>query len=137
MITVRDLYDRKCSLSNRRFLVERSWPRKREGTGLHFEGWLKELAPSASLSSWFDQNRDKWPEFCRRYFAELDARPEARKLLLEEATHCTVELLNSSEDEIYNNAVALKQYLESKLGEIPHTSTDSVTSENLTRGALI
>jgi uncharacterized protein YeaO (DUF488 family) len=138
MITIRNLYDRKGALYNRRFLIERSWPKSREGTGLHFEGWLKEIAPSAGLIAWFDRNRDKWPDFCRRYFAELDAHPEAWKLLLEEASRCTVELLHTSNDEMHNNARALKEYLDSKLTQAtPRPASDSMPSTNLMKGELI
>jgi uncharacterized protein YeaO (DUF488 family) len=137
MITIRNLYDHNEALYTKRFLIERSWPKDRKRTGLHFEGWLKEIAPSAGLSAWFDRNHDKWPEFCRRYFAELDARPEAWKLLLEEASRCTVELLHISNDEMHNNARALKEYLDSKLGQAtPHSASDSMASANLMEGDL-
>ncbi len=138
MITIRNLYDRKGALYTRRFLIERSWPKGRKGARLHFEGWLKELAPSAGLSAWFDRNRDKWPEFCRRYFTELDAHPEAWRILLEEASHSTVGLLHSSPDTEHNNAAVLKEYLDSKLGQMAaHPASNSMPSTNLMKGELI
>jgi uncharacterized protein YeaO (DUF488 family) len=133
MITVKSIYDRKEARYARGFLIERSWPRGRKGARPRFEGWLKDIAPSAGLSAWFEQNHDKWREFCRRYFTELDTRPEAWRLLLEEASHSTVELLHSSHYGTHNNAAALKEYLDAKLGQMaPLPGSDSKPFINLT-----
>jgi uncharacterized protein YeaO (DUF488 family) len=57
-----------------RFLVERFWPRGVRKASLHFDAWLKDVAPSDSLRRWFNHDVDKWTEFQRRYRAELDQR---------------------------------------------------------------
>lgn len=119
MITVRKVYEPLQTLCARRFLIERQWPRDRAGTAFRFEGWLKDLAPSQELCDWFRNDLGKWEEFRRRYFDELDARPEAWRTLLEEARHGIVELLYNSGDANLNNAVALKDYLEEKLTPVP------------------
>ncbi|MDE3181594.1 MAG: DUF488 family protein [Acidobacteriota bacterium] len=99
----------------KRFLIERLWPQDHEGTALRFEGWLKDLAPSEGLCNWFRNDPHKWEVFRQRYFSELDARPEAWCLLLEEARRGVVELLYNRGDLHHNNAAALKEYLETKL----------------------
>ena len=116
MITLKRVYDHASkSGQDPVFLVERLWPRGVKKTSLHMEGWLKDVAPSDSLRRWFSHDPAKWEEFRRRYFAELDANPEAWQTLVEAARKGPVELLYSSRDTEHNNAVALREYLESKL----------------------
>jgi uncharacterized protein YeaO (DUF488 family) len=59
-----------------RFLVERLWPRSVKKTELKIDAWLKDVAPSDGLRRWFAHDPKKWPEFRRRYFAELKGHPE-------------------------------------------------------------
>lgn len=118
MITLRSVFNPWGAPYAKRFLVERQWPRDPDRPPLHFEGWLKDIAPSDELRTWFANDRSRWREFRKRYFAELDCRPEAWRLLLEEARHGTVELLYNSHDPRYNNAVVLKEYLEEKLSAV-------------------
>jgi len=59
-----------------RFLVDRLWPRGLHRQALKLDGWLKEVAPSAALRRWYGHEPAKWPEFQRRYFDELDGKPE-------------------------------------------------------------
>ena len=81
---------------------------------MKLDGWLKEVAPSDELRRWFGHDPAKWEEFQQRYFAELEAKPEAWRPLLEAARKGTVTLLFSARDEAHNNAVALKAFLERK-----------------------
>lgn len=118
MITLRSVYNPWGAPYAKRFLIERHWPRDPERPPLHFEGWLKDVAPSDELRAWFANDRKRWQEFRKRYFAELDSHSEAWKVLLEEARRGTVELLYNSHDPRYNNAVALKEFLEAKLSAV-------------------
>jgi uncharacterized protein YeaO (DUF488 family) len=81
-------------------------------TALPLSGWLKEVAPSDALRRWFGHDPAKWEEFQRRYFAELDSRPEAWHAILEAARRGHVTFLYSARDTEHNNAVALKTYVE-------------------------
>ena len=91
------------------------WPRGVKKANLHPDAWLKEVAPSTALRQWFGHDPDKWQEFRRRYFAELDANPAAWEPILKAARKGRVTMLYSSRDTQHNNAVALKEYLEAKL----------------------
>jgi uncharacterized protein YeaO (DUF488 family) len=95
----------------RRFLVERLWPRGVRKDALRLDAWLPDVAPSHELRKWFAHQPDRWPEFRRRYFAELDERPEAWRPLAEAVAAGKVCLLYSSHDREHNNAVALRDYL--------------------------
>ena len=57
--------------------------------------WLKDVAPSDALRRWFGHDPAKWAEFRDRYFAELEAAPEAIQPIVEAALHGDVTLLYS------------------------------------------
>lgn len=96
-------------------MVDRLWPRGLKKNDFHYNAWLKEVAPSDSLRGWYKHDPDKWEEFKRRYFAELDEKPDIWKPILDAARKGNITLLYSAKNETHNNAVALKIYLESKL----------------------
>ncbi len=111
MIRIKRVYDPPQREDGARFLVERLWPRGIKKAELPMDAWLKEVAPSNELRQWFGHDPAKWPQFRRRYFAELAHRPEAWKPIREAARHGNVTLLYSARDEKHNNARALKTYL--------------------------
>ena len=115
MIETARVYDSPAG-RGRRFLVERLWPRGMKKEALAIDAWLKEVAPSAALRQWFGHDPAKWEEFRRRYERELDANPGAWRPILEAARTGPVTLLYSARDTGHNNAVALKRYLDDKLG---------------------
>ncbi|HEX7361620.1 MAG TPA: DUF488 family protein [Bryobacteraceae bacterium] len=115
MILLKRVRDKASSGDGTRFLVERLWPRGVRKEDLAADAWQKDAGPSTELRKWFSHDPEKWPEFQRKYFAELDTRPEAWDPILKAARHGSVTLLYSSHDGEHNNAVALKRYLESKL----------------------
>ena len=73
--------------------------------------WLKDIAPSEDLRHWFAHDPAKWPEFRRRYTAELDANPQAVAELRRLAAQGPLVLLYAARDEQHNNAVVLRDYL--------------------------
>jgi len=115
MIKVKRVYEPPAPDDGKRFLVDRLWPRGVKKEALRLDGWLKDVAPSDGLRKWFGHDPAKWDEFRRRYFAELEAKPEAWEPLLEAARAGDVTLLFSARDEAHNNAVALKAFLETYL----------------------
>jgi uncharacterized protein YeaO (DUF488 family) len=97
-----------------RYLVDRLWPRGVSKAGLKLDGWLKDVAPSDALRRWFNHDQKKWDEFRRRYFAELDSKPDAWSPLVDSATKGPVTLIYGARDPEHNNAVALAEYLQSR-----------------------
>jgi uncharacterized protein YeaO (DUF488 family) len=93
------------------FLVERLWPRGIRKADLAGTEWLPDVGPSHELRKWFGHDPDRWDEFRRRYFAELDQRPDAWRPLADAAATRVITLLYSSRDTVHNNAVALREYL--------------------------
>lgn len=115
MIQIKRAYDPPGQTDGTRILVERLWPRGIRKEALKLDDWLKDAAPSTELRKWFSHDPEKWPEFQRRYRAELDANPDAWQPILEAAKTSRVTLLFSSHDAEHNNVVALKAYLEERL----------------------
>lgn len=116
MIRTRRVYEPPQPDDGRRFLVERLWPRGVKKEALPMNAWLKDVAPSDDLRRWFGHDPERWEEFQRRYFAELDSKPETWRPLVKAAREGNVTLLYSARDTEHNNAVALKLYLEGRLG---------------------
>jgi uncharacterized protein YeaO (DUF488 family) len=117
VIKIRRVYDPPGPDEGERYLVDRLWPRGLKREALNLTGWTREAAPSDNLRKWYGHDPEKWEEFQRRYFAELDHKPEAWQILLGAARRATITLLYSSRETELNNAVALKVYLERHLGK--------------------
>jgi GMP synthase (glutamine-hydrolysing) len=109
------LYDPPAPEDGTRFLVDRLWPRGVKWEALRLDGWLREVAPSGELCRWFNHQRARWPEFRRRYFAELATRAEALYPILQAARRGNVALLFGARDTEHNHAVALAEYLRAQL----------------------
>src|SRR5689334_3014596 len=107
MLALKRVYEEAAPDDGVRFLVERLRPRGVKKTDLKMDAWLRDVAPSDALRRWFAHDPQKWPEFCRRYFAELDSHPEAYEPIRSAARHGRVTLVYSSHDTEHNNAVAL------------------------------
>ncbi|MCC7341768.1 MAG: DUF488 domain-containing protein [Bryobacterales bacterium] len=115
MFQLKRVYDPDAPGDGTRLLIERLWPRGIRKVDLRLDGWHKEAGPSTELRKWFSHDPAKWPEFEKRYFAELDKHPEVWAPILDAARDGNVTLLYSSHDTEHNNAVALKRFLEAKL----------------------
>lgn len=94
-----------------RFLVDHLWPRGVKKERLKVERWAREVSPSAGLCKWFGHDPAKWEEFQRRYFDELDDKPEAWQPLVTAARKNDITLVFAARDTEHNNAIALKSYL--------------------------
>jgi uncharacterized protein YeaO (DUF488 family) len=115
MIQTKRVYEPPEPGDGTRFLVDRIWPRGTRKDSLKLDGWLKDLAPSNELRRWFSHDPAKWDEFRRRYFAELDDKPQSWQGIVEIAGEGKVTLLFGARDAEHNNAVALREYLERQL----------------------
>jgi uncharacterized protein YeaO (DUF488 family) len=113
-IRIKRIYDEAECADGFRVLVDRLWPRGLPKTDAKVDLWAKQAAPSPALRKWFGHDAAKWQEFRKRYFAELDARPEDLTALEDAASHCTVTLLYAARDTLHNHALALKTYLDAK-----------------------
>lgn len=115
MIRLKRAYDEPASRDGLRILVERLWPRgvskDRAAIGL----WLKDVAPSTELRKWYGHDPEKWDEFRRRYWGELERRGDLLVLLKHRTTEGPVTFVFAAHDEKRNSAVALKEFLEQRM----------------------
>ena len=116
-IRTRRIYEHGGHDDGQPLLVDRLWPRGIARAALANVPWLKDIAPSTQLRSWFGHQPAKWAEFRRRYFVELDANPEALAELRAHAGRGRVILLYAARDEAHNNAIALRDYLLAHAGK--------------------
>lgn len=94
-----------------RVLVDRLWPRGVSKARADLGLWLKEIAPSTELRTWWHHDPTEWTEFTTRYRAELDQNPAVGELLDILDSHPVVTLLYGAHDPALNQAVALRDYL--------------------------
>jgi uncharacterized protein YeaO (DUF488 family) len=94
-----------------RILVDRLWPRGVSRDKASLDEWIKEVAPSAELRKWFGHDPRRWPEFQRRYRAELHQHLEELDRIRALAMKQTVTLVYSAHDEEHNDAIVLKDAL--------------------------
>lgn len=98
-------------------LVDRLWPRGITKDRARVDLWLKDIAPSDRLRKWFGHNPARWDKFKDRYFAELRTKADLVQVILDKSMNVPVCLLYGAKDEEYNNAVALKEFLDSRLDQ--------------------
>ncbi|MGH7905195.1 MAG: DUF488 domain-containing protein [Candidatus Binataceae bacterium] len=115
MIRVKRAYEPAAAAAGAGILVDRVWPRGVKKESLKISKWMKEIAPSAELRKFFGHQPERWDEFRKRYRAEL-AKSEQRARLAEIAklaAQGTITLIYGARDEQHNQAVVLKEALDS------------------------
>jgi len=111
-LKIKRIYDEPVKTDGYRILVDRLWPRGLTKEKAKVDLWLKEVAPSNELRQWYSHDPNKWQEFKNRYFKELMSKKELIDLIRKQKR--IVTLLFGSKELKLNNAVALKEYLETK-----------------------
>jgi uncharacterized protein YeaO (DUF488 family) len=113
-IKLKRAYERPEADDGFRVLVDRLWPRGVSKTSAKVDLWLKEIAPSTDLRKWFGHDPKKWKDFRARYKRELREHETEVAELRKRARRETVTLVYGAKDEEHNDAVVLKEYLESR-----------------------
>jgi uncharacterized protein YeaO (DUF488 family) len=112
-IALKRVYDEPEPGDGTRVLVERLWPRGLSKGRAHVDLWLKEIAPSRELRTWFGHDPEKFTEFRRRYETELasETGQVALARLRELAKQGPVTLVFAAHDTAHTNAVVLRDLL--------------------------
>ena len=111
-LQLKRVYDPPAANDGMRILVDRLWPRGLSKAEAKIDFWAREVAPSNELRRWYQHEQEKWSEFQRKYFAELQNHPKAVQELIAKIGNENTTLLFSSKETNLNNAVVLKDYLE-------------------------
>lgn len=111
MVRIKRIYEEPGPADGRRLLVDRLWPRGVSREKARLDGWLKEIAPSDELRSWFAHDPSRWLEFQKRYREELKVQSRLVEELRAQAAREPVTLLYAARDPEHNNAVVLRGVL--------------------------
>ena len=114
-LRLKRIYERPSSADGHRVLVERLWPRGLSKQAARLDDWLKEIAPSPELRRWYGHQPERWPEFQKRYRAELAGNGELIDQLIALLQEGDVTLLFAARDETRNSAALLKSVVEGRL----------------------
>ena len=112
-IGLKRVYDELEPGEGTRVLVERLWPRGLSKERAHVDLWLKEIAPSRELRTWYGHDPQKFAEFRRRYEAELASETGQAALakLRALARQEPVTLVFAARDTEHSNAIVLRDLL--------------------------
>jgi len=115
-ITYRRVYEETSPQDGKRVLVDRVWPRGMRKEDAHVDEWLRDVAPSSDLRKWYSHEPSRFPEFRRRYLAELrDAgHRQAAERLRGLASHGRITLLTATRDVDHSQAAVLVEWLAKK-----------------------
>ena len=99
-----------------RILVDRLWPRGVSKDAAGLDRWMNDIAPSTELRQWFGHDPRLWPEFRRRYRAELAGHAGLLRQVRALGRRGVVTLVYSAHDEVHNDAVVLRNVLLGRRG---------------------
>jgi uncharacterized protein YeaO (DUF488 family) len=111
MLKLKRVYEEPSEEDGLRILVERLWPRGLDKKRAAIDVWMKDVAPSPEVRKWFGHAPEKWDEFKRRYWAELEENPGPVAELRRRIREGPVTLIYAARDEEHNGALALCEYL--------------------------
>ena len=114
-IRIKRIYDAVADDDGRRVLVDRLWPRGVTKDHARLDAWLKDVAPSPALRSWWNHDPERLDDFAERYRAELDGEPATVRAvaeLRELAATGPTTLLYGARDPRVNHARILAEYLQ-------------------------
>lgn len=96
----------------RRVLVDRLWPRGLAKDRADWDGWLKDVAPSTQLRTWWHHDPERQAEFAERYRAELASNPAVAQLRAWLVEYGTITLLTATHDPAASHLPVLRAVIE-------------------------
>ena len=109
-IKIKRAYEPPSPKDGRRILVDRLWPRGLRKDAVSLDLWNKDIAPTASLRTWFDHRADRFAEFKQRYREELKSNPAVTEVLRQIGCR-NATLVYAAHDPAVNHAVVLAEFL--------------------------
>jgi uncharacterized protein YeaO (DUF488 family) len=96
-----------------RVLVDRLWPRGQSRDAIDQDEWAQDAAPSTELRRWYAHDPAHFPEFSRRYRAELALPPGADVVsrLREVSRTRRLVLLTATRDVAHSGATVLRDVI--------------------------
>ncbi len=94
-----------------RVLIDHVWPRGVSRERARLDDWVRELAPSDELRTWFSHVPARFGEFRTRYRDELAAHGDMLEKLRKQAGRGRVTIVYAARDREHNNAVVMAELL--------------------------
>ena len=118
-IKIKRIYSEPSADDGLRVFVDRLWARGLTKEKAEIDLWAKDIAPSTELRKWYGHDAEKFAEFKKKYFAELDANEKAKDFLSAiSACKGTVTLLFAAKNGEYSNAAVLAEWIRGKVEQI-------------------
>ncbi len=112
MIRIKRVLEKADAKDGYRVLIDRLWPRGMKKEAAKIDMWMKDVAPSDALRTSFHHEAMKWPDFEKKYQAELKKKKESiAELKKLEKEHGTLTLLFGARDPEHNQAVLIAEAL--------------------------
>ena len=111
MVRIKRAYEAAITSDGCRVLVDRLWPRGVSKERAELDEWLKDVAPSTELRTWWNHDPARMEEFALRYRAELDSNTEAVRALRALVDAGVTTLIYGAKDPHVNHARVLAEYL--------------------------
>lgn len=110
-INLKRAYDPVSDEDRMRILVERLWPRGLSKADAAIDHWMKDIAPTSELRTWFGHRLERWPEFRKLYRAELKRNVAPVEDLRALCDKHRVSFIFAARDIERNGAVVLRDYI--------------------------
>lgn len=110
-IKIKRVYDKYSREDGTRILIDRLWPRGVKKEEAKIDEWIKDIAPSDDVRKWFSHDPKKWNEFKTKYLAELSKKKDLCENQINKSNRI-LTLVYAAKDEVHNNAIVLKEFLE-------------------------
>jgi uncharacterized protein YeaO (DUF488 family) len=112
-IPLKRAYEKPEAIDGVRVLVDCIWPHGLSKERAQIDLWLKEIAPSNELLTWFGHDPEKFGEFRHRYEVELasGAHKEALAKLRDVISQGYVTLVFAAHDSEHSNATVRRDVL--------------------------
>jgi uncharacterized protein YeaO (DUF488 family) len=113
-VQVKRVYEQPSPEDGARVLVDRLWPRGVSKERAALDEWLKQVAPSPELRTWFGHDPERYDDFVRRYRDELadGVQREAFESLRDRTRTGMLTLVTATKDENHCAAEVLYELLE-------------------------
>lgn len=115
-VRLRRIYEAAAPDDGLRILVDRLWPRGIRKDDAEFDEWVRDVAPSTELRQWFGHDPEKYPEFRRKYLAELrepQRKQAGQHIQAASAGYERTTLLTAARDPQHSHVAVLAHWLNS------------------------
>lgn len=108
---IKRIYEPAAAADGYRVLVDRLWPRGVSKEAAELDAWMKEVAPSTGLRTWWQHDPRRFDDFADRYRHELDGSPALASLRELWRSRPRLTLLYAARDPNCNHAIVLRDLL--------------------------